>query len=74
MWDRTRTTGGSVHGDPANATDLPSDPVIVVLDPDDDVTPKPFAAWLDRREVGESTDPAVRAAETLAEERAVGEV
>jgi hypothetical protein len=38
--------------------DLPSDPPVVVLNPDDDVTAESFALWLDRRQVGEPVDPA----------------
>jgi hypothetical protein len=45
----------------------------VVPNPDDEVTPETFAAWLDRRQAGEPIDPAVSAAETLAEARAAGE-
>jgi len=40
------------------AGDLPSDPA-VVLNPDDDVTPQTFAAWLGRRQRGEPVDPGV---------------
>jgi hypothetical protein len=54
--------------------DLPSDPAVVVLNPDDDVTAESFAAWLDRRQAGEPVDPGVRAADSLAEARAAGEV
>jgi hypothetical protein len=43
----------------------------VVLNPDDEVTPKAFAAWLDRRQAGEPVDPGISAAETLAEVRAL---
>jgi hypothetical protein len=46
---------------------------VVVLNPDDEVTPEAFAAWLDRRQSGEPLDPGVTAAETLAEARATGE-
>lgn len=56
-----------------SAGDLPSDPAVVVLNPDDDVTPEAFSAWLDRRQSGEPVDPGVTAAETLAEARATGE-
>lgn len=55
------------------ADDLPSDPAVVVLNHDDDVTAESFAAWLDRRQAGEPTDPGVTAAETLAETRTTGE-
>lgn len=46
---------------------------MVVINPDDEVTSASFAAWLDRRQAGE-VDPGVRAADTLAEIRATGEV
>ena len=49
-------------------------PAVVVVNPDDEVTPEAFAAWLDRRQVGEPVDPGVKAADTLAEARAAGEV
>lgn len=55
------------------AADLPRDPAVVVLNPDDEVTPDTFNAWLDRRQTGEPVDPGVSAAETLAEARASGE-
>ncbi len=55
------------------ADDLPSDPAVVVLNPDDEVTAVSFAAWLDRRQMGEPVDPGVTAAETLAEARSFGE-
>lgn len=54
--------------------DLPSDPAVVVLNPEDEVTADSFAAWLDRRQAGEPLDPGVRASETLADARAAGEV
>ncbi|HWS92601.1 MAG TPA: hypothetical protein VN306_08950 [Mycobacterium sp.] len=54
--------------------DTPSDPAVVVLNPDDEVTPESFATWLDRPQVGEPVDPGVRAADTLARARAAGEV
>jgi len=38
------------------------------------VTAESFNTWLDRRQAGEPVDPGVRAAETLAEARAAGEV
>jgi hypothetical protein len=47
---------------------------VVVLNPDDDVTPASFAAWLDRQQAGVPVDPGVRAADTLAEARGAGEV
>ncbi len=57
-----------------HAADLPSDPAVVVLNPDDEVTPETFTAWLDRRQAGEPVDPGVSAAETLAEARTSREV
>jgi hypothetical protein len=56
------------------ANDVPADPAVVVLSPDDDVTAESFPAWLDRRETGEPVDPGVRAADTLGEARAAGGV
>ncbi|MDP8908731.1 MAG: hypothetical protein M3N47_06355 [Chloroflexota bacterium] len=47
---------------------------MVVINPDDEVTPELFVAWLDRRRGEEPLDPGVRAADTLAEARAAGEV
>lgn len=58
----------------AGFPDTPSDPAVVVVNPDDEITPESFAAWLDRRQAGEPVDPGVRAAESLAEARAAGEV
>lgn len=55
------------------ASDIPHDPAVVVLNPDDEVTPETFAAWLDHRQAGEPVDPGISAAETLAEARASGE-
>ena len=45
----------------------------MVLNPDDEVTPESFSAWLDRRQEGEPVDPGITAAETLAEIRTTGE-
>jgi hypothetical protein len=56
-----------------SADDLPSDPAVVVTNPDDDVTAETFRAWLDRHQASEPTSPAVRAADTLSELRALGE-
>lgn len=53
---------------------VPADPTVVVVNPDDEVTAEAFAAWLDRRAGLEPVDPGVKAAETLAEARAAGEV
>lgn len=58
----------------AGFPDIPSDPTVVVLNPDEEITPESFAAWLDRRQAGEPVDPGVRAADTRAEARAAGEV
>lgn len=55
------------------AADLPDDPAVVVTNPDDDVTADAFRAWLDHRQEGEPAEPGVRAADTLAEVRALGE-
>lgn len=56
-----------------SAADFSNDPAVVVTNPDDDVTAETFRAWLDRRRAGEPTSPAVRAVDTLAELRALGE-
>ena len=58
----------------AGFPDTPADPAVVVVNPDDEITPESFAAWLDRRQAGEPVDPGVRAADSLAEARAAGEV
>lgn len=55
------------------AADIPRNPAIVVLNPDDDVTVDAFTAWLDAREASDPVDPGVSAAETLAEARTTGE-
>jgi hypothetical protein len=36
----------------ARRPDSPSDPAVVVVNPEDEVTPELFAAWLDRRQAG----------------------
>jgi hypothetical protein len=56
-----------------SAAHFPDDPAVVVTNPDDDVTAETFRAWLDRRQTKEPASPAVRAVETLAELRALGE-
>ncbi len=56
------------------AEDQPLDPSVVVVNPDDEVTPASFNAWLDRLQSGEPIHLGVTAAETLAEARATGEV
>lgn len=55
-------------------SDLPSDPAVIVLNPEDEVTAGSFSAWLDRRQAGAPLDPGVRASDTLADARASGEV
>ena len=55
------------------AGDFPDDPAVVVTNPDDDVTADAVRAWLDHRQVGEPTKPGVRAADTLAKLRSLGE-
>jgi hypothetical protein len=57
-----------------NAADLPLDPAVVVLNPDDEVTPESFTTWLERRQAGIPVNLGVSAAETLAAARAAGEV
>ena len=56
------------------ADDKPLDPAVVVINPDDDVTPETFNVWLDQRQSGEPLQLRVTAAETLSEARAAGEV
>ena len=56
-----------------SADDIPSDPAIVVANPDEDVTAVNFTAWLDDRQKGTPISTSVSAAETLAEIRAYGE-
>ena len=46
----------------------------MVVNPDDDVTPEAFLAWLDEIEGEEPLDLPVTAAETWAAARAAGEV
>lgn len=57
----------------SRAEDLP-DPAVVVVKPDDEVTPEAFREWLDQLQSGEPTRLDVTAAQTLAEARAAGEV
>ncbi len=54
--------------------DVPSNPAVVVVNSHDEVTTESFAAWLNRRQAGEPVEPGVKAADTLAEARAAGEV
>lgn len=56
------------------ADDKRLDPAVVVINPDDEVTPEAFKAWLDQRQSGELLHLGVTAAETLGEARAAGEV
>ena len=51
-----------------------ADPAVVVVNPDDEVTPDAFTAWLDQLQRGEPVKLEVSAAQTLAEARAAGEV
>jgi hypothetical protein len=57
----------------SRAEDLP-DPAVVVVNPDDEVTPEAFREWLDQLQSGEPLQLGVTAAQTLAEARAAGEV
>jgi hypothetical protein len=53
--------------------DLP-DPAVVVVNPDEEVTPEVFREWLDLLQSGEPLHLGITAAQTLAEARAAGEV
>jgi hypothetical protein len=55
----------------AHAADFPADPAVIVTNPDDEVTAESFRAWLDNRQSGDPIEPGVRAADTLAEIRAL---
>ncbi|MDQ3679545.1 MAG: hypothetical protein M3378_03185 [Actinomycetota bacterium] len=57
-----------------HADDQPTDPAVLFTNPDEDVTPQAFRAWLDQVQTGEPLELGVTAAETLAEARAAGEV
>ena len=57
----------------SRAEDLP-DPAVVVVNPDDEVTPEAFRAWLDQLQTGDPLQVGVTAAQTLADARAAGEV
>lgn len=72
--EKVRAPAARYHVGMARRPDVPADPAVVVVNPDDEVTPESFAAWLDRRQVGEPLDPGVKAVDTLAEARAIGEV
>ena len=52
---------------------IAKDPALRRTNPDQDVSPEALAAWFDRVQSGEPTDPGVSAAETLAEIREHGE-
>lgn len=69
-----RQIGGRRLAFVARRPDVHSDPAVVVLNPDDEVTPELFVAWMDRRRGTEPLDPGVRAADTLGEARAAGDV
>jgi len=56
-----------------SADDIPSDPAIVVANPDEEVTAVNFTAWLDDRQKRTPISTSVSAAETLAAIRAYGE-
>ncbi|PZS21497.1 MAG: hypothetical protein DLM54_04320 [Acidimicrobiales bacterium] len=56
------------------AEDQPLDSAVVVVNPDDEVTPEAFSTWLDQLQCGEPLQLSVTAAETLAEARTAGEV
>ncbi len=49
------------------------DSAVVVVNPDDEVTPEAFIAWLDRLQNGTPLELSVTAAQTLGEIRAAGE-
>jgi hypothetical protein len=53
--------------------DFEHDPAGIVANPEVEVTPELFLAWLDRVQQGEPFDPGIRAADTLAEIREHGE-
>lgn len=57
-----------------HADDQPTDSALLFTNPDEDVTPQAFRAWLDQVQTGEPLELGVTAAETLAEARAAGEV
>jgi len=57
-----------------SADEFSGHPAVVVVNPDDDVTPEALFAWLDEIEGDEPLDLPATAAETLAAARAAGEV
>ncbi|MBO0693741.1 MAG: hypothetical protein J2P58_12640 [Acidimicrobiaceae bacterium] len=56
-----------------HADDFEHDPAVVVANPEVEVTPELFFAFLDRVQQREPFDPGVRAADTLREIREHGE-
>ena len=65
-----RLTDAMAH----RAEDQPVDPAVVVVNPDDDVSPAAFNAWLSQLQSGEPLNLGITAADTLAQARAAGEV
>ena len=57
----------------SNAPEVPPDPALVIVNPEEDVTPEAFRVWLDHRQQGDPVDSGVRAADILAELRSAGE-
>ena len=57
-----------------SAEEFFENPAVVVINPDDDVTPEAFFAWLDEIQAEEPLVLPVSAAQTLTEARAAGEV
>ena len=57
----------------SQAAPSPSDPAVVVTNPDEPVTPEAFRAWLDRLQSGEPLHLPVRAVDTLSDLRSTGE-
>lgn len=56
-----------------HADEFNNDPAVIVANPEVEVTPELFFAWLDRVQQQEPFDPGVGAADTLAEIREYGE-
>lgn len=71
--DRAPLWAGTMNFMARHAGDRPDDPVVVVTNPDDDVDADAFRAWLEHRQRGEPSEPGVRAADTLAEARVLGD-
>lgn len=57
-----------------SADEFSGHPAVVVINPDDDVTPEALFGWLDEIEGEEPLHLPVTAAESLAAARAAGEV